>query len=182
MEPTDRPRPRAIAREKNKVFRSMQPIQPTEVVRGHTGYLDEPDVRPDSRTETFIALRCFIDNWRWAGVPFYLRTGKRMAEVRGSSPSPSRSRVDVPTRLGRRRPWADHLTFILSRPAEDFALLHGKHPARAQLDKLSMQFSMQETSWARQCSGPTSDSSMTQPRGTALSSSAEGIEAPLGDQ
>ena len=39
-----------------------------------------PGVAPDSDTETFVALRCEIDNWRWAGVPFYLRTGKRMAE------------------------------------------------------------------------------------------------------
>ena len=44
------------------------------------GYLDEPGVAPDSATETYAALKLFIDNWRWAGVPFYLRTGKRMAE------------------------------------------------------------------------------------------------------
>ena len=43
-------------------------------------YLDEPGVAPDSATETYAALKLFIDNWRWAGVPFYLRTGKRMAE------------------------------------------------------------------------------------------------------
>jgi len=44
------------------------------------GYRAEEGVNPESDTETFIALKCFIDNWRWAGVPFYLRTGKRMAE------------------------------------------------------------------------------------------------------
>ena len=81
MEPPTALEPGAISREKNKVFRSMQPIQSTDVVRGqYTGYHDEPGVAPDSETETFVALKCFVDNWRWAGVPFYLRTGKRMAE------------------------------------------------------------------------------------------------------
>ncbi|HYB12809.1 MAG TPA: glucose-6-phosphate dehydrogenase, partial [Myxococcota bacterium] len=42
------------------------------------GYRNEPNVKPDSTTETYVALKCFVDNWRWAGVPFYLRTGKRM--------------------------------------------------------------------------------------------------------
>jgi glucose-6-phosphate 1-dehydrogenase len=72
---------KAIGEEKNKVFRSLSPIEPAMVVRGqYDGYLDEPGVRAHSETETFVALRCEIDNWRWAGVPFYLRTGKRMAE------------------------------------------------------------------------------------------------------
>ena len=44
------------------------------------GYLDEPGIRPGSETETFVAIKAQIDNWRWAGVPFYLRTGKRMQE------------------------------------------------------------------------------------------------------
>jgi glucose-6-phosphate 1-dehydrogenase len=44
------------------------------------GYLQERDIPPSSHTETFVALKAFIDNWRWAGVPFYLRTGKRMAD------------------------------------------------------------------------------------------------------
>ena len=43
------------------------------------GYREEPDVAPDSNTETFVAMRLAIENWRWAGVPFYLRTGKRLA-------------------------------------------------------------------------------------------------------
>ena len=46
----------------------------------YTGYRAEPGVDAESDTETFIALKCLIDNWRWAGVPFYLRTGKRVAE------------------------------------------------------------------------------------------------------
>ena len=63
------------------MFRSLMPIDPSNVVRGqYIGYRKEKGVDPDSDTETFIALKCRIDNWRWAGVPFYLRTGKRMAQ------------------------------------------------------------------------------------------------------
>ena len=63
------------------MFRSMMAIEPNHVVRGqYLGYRDEHGVATDSDTETFIALRCEIDNWRWAGVPFFLRTGKRLAE------------------------------------------------------------------------------------------------------
>jgi glucose-6-phosphate 1-dehydrogenase len=80
--------------EKVKVLRSIVPPRPERVgemsVRGQygpgviagqpvLGYLDEPGVAPDSRTETYTALRLEISNWRWAGVPFYLRTGKRLA-------------------------------------------------------------------------------------------------------
>ena len=69
-----------INEEKNKVFRSMQLLDVNEVVRGqYEGYRDIPGVAPDSDTETFVALKVEIDNWRWAGVPFYLRTGKAMS-------------------------------------------------------------------------------------------------------
>ena len=73
--------PRALVDEKVKVFRSLLPIEPDDVVRGqYEGYRDEKGVAPDSDVETFIAARVQVDNWRWAGVPFYLRTGKCMAE------------------------------------------------------------------------------------------------------
>jgi len=72
-----------ITEEKNKVFRSLLPLNPDEVVRGqYDGYKDEPGVDPDSSTETFVALKCELDNWRWSGVPFFLRTGKQMGEQR----------------------------------------------------------------------------------------------------
>ena len=59
----------------------MRPLDPSEVVRGqYGGYRDEPGSSAESDTETFVALKCEIDNWRWAGVPFFLRTGKRLAE------------------------------------------------------------------------------------------------------
>ena len=83
MEPPTSLEPTPISEEKNKVFRSMLPIRPADVVRGqYTGYRAEEGISPESDTETFIALKCFIDNWRWAGVPFYWRTGKRLADGR----------------------------------------------------------------------------------------------------
>jgi glucose-6-phosphate 1-dehydrogenase len=79
----------AIRAEKIKVLRSIRPISPDDAVLGQyepgqiddkdvPGYREEPGVSPDSRTETFAALTLHLENWRWQGVPFYLRTGKRM--------------------------------------------------------------------------------------------------------
>jgi glucose-6-phosphate 1-dehydrogenase len=83
MEPPASLDARSIAEETGKVFRSVQPIDPDSVIRGqYAGYREGEGVAPDSRTETFIALRATIDNWRWSGVPFFLRTGKRMGEQR----------------------------------------------------------------------------------------------------
>jgi glucose-6-phosphate 1-dehydrogenase len=63
--------------EKLRLFRAMRPLQPQDVVRGQfRGYRDEKGVAKDSQVETFAALRLHIDTWRWAGVPFYIRTGK----------------------------------------------------------------------------------------------------------
>jgi glucose-6-phosphate 1-dehydrogenase len=80
----------AVRNKQAEVLQAIQPPSPEEVltnmVRGQYGdggpdlkaYRDEPDVDPESNTETFVALKLSIDNWRWGGVPFYLRTGKRM--------------------------------------------------------------------------------------------------------
>ncbi|MGB0733793.1 MAG: glucose-6-phosphate dehydrogenase, partial [Pontibacterium sp.] len=85
----------SIRDEKVKVLKALRPItgdmHNTHVVRGRytkgmidglsvPGYMDEEDANPDSTTETFIALKAHLKSWRWAGVPFYLRTGKRMPE------------------------------------------------------------------------------------------------------
>ncbi|MGK2942576.1 MAG: glucose-6-phosphate dehydrogenase [Immundisolibacter sp.] len=67
----------AVHSEKAKVFHAMRPLQLDDVVRGqYAGYRKEPDVAKGSDVETFCALRLFIDSWRWAGVPWYLRSGK----------------------------------------------------------------------------------------------------------
>ncbi|HEX4492454.1 MAG TPA: glucose-6-phosphate dehydrogenase [Acidimicrobiia bacterium] len=69
----------ALRDEKEKVFRAMRPLDPADLVRGQfDGYRDEPGVAKDSDVETFVALRLFIDSWRWGGVPFYIRAGKNL--------------------------------------------------------------------------------------------------------
>ena len=81
----------AVRAEKVKVWRSIQPIHPADTVRGQygpgivdgkqvVGYRQEDRVHPRSQTETYAALRLEIENWRWAGVPFYIRAGKRLAK------------------------------------------------------------------------------------------------------
>jgi glucose-6-phosphate 1-dehydrogenase len=95
MEPPASFRSEAVRDEQAKVLHAIKPFQSDEVlqhtVRGQygpgeidgvrvPGYRNEPGVAPDSRTETFVALKLAIDNWRWAGIPFYIRTGKRLAE------------------------------------------------------------------------------------------------------
>jgi glucose-6-phosphate 1-dehydrogenase len=68
--------------EKAKVFQAMRPLDPGDLVRGqYAGYRDEPDVAKNSDVETFCALRLFIDSWRWQGVPWYLRSGKYLAQT-----------------------------------------------------------------------------------------------------
>src|SRR6516165_6330045 len=93
--------------EKEKVFEALKPIDVRHVVRGqYEGYRSEPGVAPDSQTETMVAVRAEVDNWRWHGVPFYLRSGKAMAASRqvvtlGFHEPPTRMfhvhRRDIPT-------------------------------------------------------------------------------------
>jgi len=79
MEPPIAADARALRDEKVKVLRAVRPVEPGDVVRGQfSGYLDEEGVAGDSDVETYIALKLFIDSWRWAGVPFYIRTGKHL--------------------------------------------------------------------------------------------------------
>ena len=70
----------ALHTEKAKVFQAMRPLRSNDVVRGqYEGYRKEKDVAKNSDVETFCALRLFIDSWRWEGVPFFVRSGKRLA-------------------------------------------------------------------------------------------------------
>ena len=149
MEPPTALEPRSISEEKNKVFRSMLPIHPGDVVRGQFGgYRDHPDVAGDSDTETFIALRVGLDNWRWAGVPFYLRTGKRLAEGQRiiSIAFKEAPRTMFPQGSGVGTQGPDHLTFDLADSSRVSLSFYGKRPGPGmRLQKLSMQFSTQET-------------------------------------
>jgi glucose-6-phosphate 1-dehydrogenase len=149
IEPPTALEPRAISEEKNKVFRSLMPIDPRNVVRGqYDGYRDEDGVSPHSDTETFIALKCEIDNWRWAGVPFYLRTGKRMAEAQRivsiAFREAPKSMFPANSGVGTKGP--DHLTFDLADASRLSLSFYGKRPGPGmRLDKLSMQFATSET-------------------------------------
>jgi glucose-6-phosphate 1-dehydrogenase len=143
--------PQSITEEKNKVFRSMLPLDPHDVVRGqYDGYRDEKGVDPESETETFIALRCFVDNWRWADVPFYLRTGKAMAEgqriISVAFKEPPKSMFPEGSGIGEDGP--DHLTFDLADKSRLSLSFYGKRPGPGfRLQKLSMQFSMEDADW-----------------------------------
>jgi glucose-6-phosphate 1-dehydrogenase len=149
MEPPTALEPAPISEEKNKVFRSMLPIQPGDVVRGqYNGYRSEEGVDPESETETFIALKCYIDNWRWAGVPFFLRTGKRLAEgqriISIAFREPPKSMFPAGSGVGAQGP--DHLTFDLADASKMSLSFYGKRPGPGmRLDKLSLQFAMHDT-------------------------------------
>ena len=149
MEPPTALQSVAINEEKNKVFRSMRPLDVNQVVRGqYEGYRSTPGVLADSDTETFVALRCEIDNWRWSGVPFYLRTGKGMAEgariVSIAFREPPKSMFPPGSGVGTLGP--DHLTFDLADAARLSLSFYGKRPGPGmRLDKLSLQLAIKET-------------------------------------
>lgn len=80
MEPPIRTDSESIRDEKVKVLKAIRPLDPKDMVRGQfKGYRREPGVAPDSKVETFAALKLYVDSWRWRGVPFYLRAGKCLA-------------------------------------------------------------------------------------------------------
>ncbi|GAB3125768.1 glucose-6-phosphate dehydrogenase [Tsukamurella serpentis] len=153
MEPPTALEPRAISEEKNKVFRSLEPIRPDDVVRGqYMGYRQEKGVDPESDTETFIALKARIDNWRWAGVPFYLRTGKRMAQgmriISIAFKEAPKSMFPAGSGIGQQGP--DHLTFELADESKVSLSFYGKRPGPGmRLEKLAMQFSTEDTDRAK---------------------------------
>ncbi|MBJ7455099.1 MAG: glucose-6-phosphate dehydrogenase [Thermoleophilia bacterium] len=148
MEPPTALEPSAIGEEKDKVFRSLQPIEPRDVVRGqYDGYLKHEGVDRNSQTETFIALRCHIDNWRWSGVPFFLRTGKNLAEgariISIAFKEPPRSMFPMGSGVGQFGP--DHLTFDLADATRMSLSFYGKRPGTGmRLVKQSLQFSLHE--------------------------------------
>ncbi len=109
----------AVHRQKANVFRAMRPLTRDDLVRGqYAGYRKEPGVAKNSDVETFCALRLFIDSWRWAGVPWYLRSGKYLAETATEilvelKPPPQGLFTDSSLATGR----ANYLRFRLSPSA-----------------------------------------------------------------
>jgi glucose-6-phosphate 1-dehydrogenase len=137
MEPPLALSPKSLGDEKVKVFEAIRPLTADDVVRGqYAGYRELDGVAPDSDTDTYVAGRVFIDNWRWKGVPFYFRTGKRLPETRRvltivfKKPALSLfERAAVSTDAID----ANHLTFDLGDPGSISASLLVKDPG-AELD------------------------------------------------
>lgn len=151
----------AVRNEQVKILQAIQPLLPEEVltntVRGQYGsgivagqqvpaYRDEPNVAPQSTTDTFVALKLHVDNWRWAGVPFYLRTGKRLAK-----------RITEITIQFKRAPFVlfrqtpvekltPNLLVLRIQPDETISLrFSAKVPGPlVQLDNVDMQFNYQD--------------------------------------
>jgi glucose-6-phosphate 1-dehydrogenase len=146
MEPPLALSPKALGDEKVKVFQAMRPLAPGDVVRGQfAGYRELDGVAADSDTETYVAGRLFIDDWRWKGVPFFFRTGKRLAEGRRvltivfKKPALSLfERADIPADSIHE----NHLTFDLGDPGSISASFLVKDPgAELDLTEARMDFS-----------------------------------------
>jgi glucose-6-phosphate 1-dehydrogenase len=147
MEPPVRLRSGPLTDEKFKVFDSMQPLSPDDVVIGqYDGYRDLDGVEDGSDTDTFVAAEVHIANWRWDGVPFFLRTGKAMADKQqlvtlAFRRPPATMFPEVPD-SGLER---DHLTFDLSGGGAGFSFL-AKVPGPAlKLGRARMHFDYGET-------------------------------------
>jgi glucose-6-phosphate 1-dehydrogenase len=143
LEPPASFTPKALMDEVAKVFEAMAPLDKDDVVFGqYDGYHEEEGVAPDSLTETMAAARVLVDNWRWSGVPFYLRTGKRMAESRSSVTLSFR---EPPRRMFREitdRPFDnDHLTIDLGPDEGVTITFMAKVPGPTiELDQARMSF------------------------------------------
>ncbi|MDT7953596.1 MAG: glucose-6-phosphate dehydrogenase [Acetobacteraceae bacterium] len=143
MEPPNTYDAQAVRAEKARLMQAIRPLTPGDAVRGQygpgtefgqpvPGYRQEPQVAPDSRTETYVALRLHIENWRWAGVPFYIRTGKRLSGRRTEisihyKPAPYRVFGDAPTAPNVLRLLIDpeegtDTQFAAKRPGPDMSL------------------------------------------------------------
>ncbi len=146
MEPPAGNHPDSVRDKKVELFRAMRPADPKRYVRGqYDGFLEVPNVAPDSTTETFAAVELAIDNWRWSGVPFFIRAGKNMpvkaSEVnvvfrrpprlgvgKGKLPEPNQMTVRIEPKPGARtRMWAKKAGLEEVEPA-DLEVLFEKVP------------------------------------------------------
>ncbi|MDP8992982.1 MAG: glucose-6-phosphate dehydrogenase [Actinomycetota bacterium] len=149
---------RGIRDEKVKALRAVDVFRPEEVatdvvpaqyargwVEGEevVGYTEEPDVAPDSRTETYLALRLCIDNWRWAGVPFYVRTGKRLPKRMTEVAMEFQRVPHLPFGVDQTRRLGPNALVLRIQPDEGITLRFGaKVPGQAlRVRTVSMDFS-----------------------------------------
>jgi glucose-6-phosphate 1-dehydrogenase len=130
----------SVREEKVKVLKAVRPIPEDEAdlyaVRGQytrgwvfgeevEGYREEEDVAPDSCTETYVALKVFVDNWRWAGVPFYIRAGKRMPKKATEIAIQFRSTPHTPFARGETRGLEPNVLVLRIQPEEGISLKIG---------------------------------------------------------
>jgi glucose-6-phosphate 1-dehydrogenase len=147
MEPPTSLDAKTLMAEREKVFDWMHPLKPRDIVRGqYEGYRDEEGIPPDSDTETFVAVEAYVDNWRWAEVPFFLRTGKRLAQsahlLTLAFKQPPRRMFPHDCRYEAEAFGFDHLTFELGDPASISASFLAKVPGPTlQLGEAQMDFS-----------------------------------------
>jgi glucose-6-phosphate 1-dehydrogenase len=148
MEPPVSFDPERLRDEKAKVLLAMDEVRPQDVVRGqYAGYRQEPDVAKDSQGETYAAVELHIDSWRWAGVPFYLRTGKNLARKDTELTMVFRDvPYDVFKGTDTERPRRDHLTFHV-QPDEGIKVeFNVKKPGPGlELHRATMNFSYEQT-------------------------------------
>ncbi|MGN6259040.1 MAG: glucose-6-phosphate dehydrogenase [Solirubrobacterales bacterium] len=151
MEPPTSLGAKALGVEREKVFESMPALRPEDVVRGqYEGYREEDGVAADSDTETFVAVKFFVDNWRWEGVPFFLRSGKRLAESRHlltiAFKQPPRRMFPLDCDQIAESFGHDHLTFELGDPGSISASFLAKVPGPGvELGEAHMRFSYADT-------------------------------------
>ncbi|NNN09917.1 MAG: glucose-6-phosphate dehydrogenase [Acidimicrobiaceae bacterium] len=140
---------RPLRDEVYKVFETIRPIDPAHVVRGqYEGYRSERGVAPDSQTETFVALRAEVENTRWKGVPFYLRTGKCLAQSRQVITIGLHEPVMRLFPLGQRNQhWRGNKIVVdFADPGSIHALFLAKEPGpRMHLDAAEMTFHYQDS-------------------------------------
>lgn len=138
----------ALMDEKSKVFESMAPLRPDDVVYGqYDSYRQAEGVAQDSDTETFVAAKIEIDNWRWAGVPIFLRTGKKMAEKHQTvTLAFSRPPRQMFAGRGLEENGRNHLTLDMSNdPGFSISFLAKKPGPRLDLEPASMRFSYEQS-------------------------------------
>jgi len=147
MEPPTSITSEPLITEKRKVFDTIEPLDPAHVVRGqYEGYREIPGVAPGSDTETFVALKACIDSWRWADVPFYMRTGKRLHRSGHAITIAFRG---PPRHVFALAPHTDDpnlLTFELGEPGSITATFLAKEPgATFRLGAAQMKFEYEES-------------------------------------
>ena len=114
----------------------MRTLDPASIVRGQfRGYRQEPGVAADSQVETFAALRLFMDNWRWGGVPFYIRAGQEHAGHRHGGDRRSSS---APRRWSSRRRRPGRPNYLRFRLSPDIVIALGRAPALARGEQLDV--------------------------------------------